>query len=125
MAHCDEALIRIAQAIFAYRDNNNGYNPPSLETLVETSAVSPWDLVCPASAFAVGQCSYVFCGGGLQGWVPGEIILAYDKTPCHKERRNVLFADGKVKRLSEKWFDKAIQKDNEIREQFELHRAAF
>ena len=114
MGHCDEALKKISSAIIAYQQVNENQNPPTLENLINKE-LTVWDLVCPVSPFSAGECSYVYRGEDLNGSVPEEMILAYDKQPWHKGRRNILFADGSVQRPPEKVFTSFIKKDNEMR----------
>ena len=114
MGHCDEALKKIGSAIIAYQQANENQNPASLEKLTDNK-LTVWELVCPASPFSAGECSYVYRGEDLNGSVPEEMILAYDKQPWHKGRRNILFADGSVRRPPEKVFTSFIKKDNEMR----------
>lgn len=117
MAHCEDSLRKIWQAIGAFQNENAGANPDGLEDLLGSQRLSAWDLVCPTSADAVGQCSYAYRGGDLDKSAAGKMILAYDKEPLHKGRRNILFADGRVDRPKEKTFFKAIEEDNQRREE--------
>ena len=48
------------------------------------------------------------------------MILAYDKQPWHKGRRNVLFANGQVTRPTEPDFRKAVATDNRLRRDLSL-----
>ncbi len=118
MSHCDDALRKIGQAIRDYQKVNDDRNPPSLETLVESEILSPWDLVCPASTFGVGECSYEYRGADLESWADPKMIIAYDKQANHKGRRNILFAKGNVDRLPERVFEKFLKKDDQLRQQF-------
>jgi len=120
MAHCDETLKKIGRIIFDYQKNNEGKNPPDLQTLVDLDILSPWDLVCPASSFGVGQCSYEYRGADLYSGLPKDLILAYDKQPGHKGRRNILFANGDVSRPPEKIFHKHLSQDNKLRQKLSL-----
>ena len=120
MPHCDEGLRIIGRALVAYQKSSQGQNPVRLEVLVEADLVSPWALVCPAGPFGVGECSYVYRGGDLSILTPDKMVVAYDKGPWHKQRRNILFADGQVKRLVEDKFEKTIVHDNQFREQLQL-----
>ncbi|MBN1763857.1 MAG: hypothetical protein JW860_01250 [Sedimentisphaerales bacterium] len=119
MSICDEALKRVYQAIEAYREQN-GHNPMELQELVDSELLSPWDLVCPASSFGVGECSYIYRGRGLESAYPGELILVCDKSPWHKGRRNILFANGSIQRPPEKIFQSALEKDNRLRREYDL-----
>ena len=124
MAHCDEGLKEIYQAISQYQERNEGAYPPNLEVLVENELLSPWLLVCPASEFGVGECSYIYRGADLPSDLSRDavkdIILVYDKKPWHKKRRNMLFADGQVQRPPENICEKFIKKDNRVRESLDL-----
>lgn len=115
MAICDEALERIGKAIGSYRKENDDQMPETLATLIESKAITPWDLVCPVSPFSVGDSSYVYRGDDMPGYPPAEMIIAHDKIACHKGRRNILFASGKVKRPPERLFESMVRKDNELR----------
>ena len=114
MPHCDDGLKEIGEAIRAYR-LEKGRNPLELQELVEAGVISPWLLVCPASDAAVGECWYVYRGGDLEGRIPGDMVIAYDREPVHKYRRNILFAHGGVGRVPEGIFEKAIRTDNRLR----------
>ena len=120
MAHCDEALTRIGKAITAYQEKFAHQNPPDLQTLIDNQSITPWDLVCPVSPFEFGQCPYIYRGGDLDADAPPKMILAYDKLPCHKGRRNVLFTDGKIIRPPEKLFQSFIRQDNQLRRELNL-----
>jgi prepilin-type processing-associated H-X9-DG protein len=120
MAHCEDGLKKIWRAIRDYQKENSGQGPARLEDFLETKALTVWDLVCPTSADSVGQCSYVYRGCDLEQGAPAKMIMAYDKEPLHKGRRNILFADGRVGRPKETIFLKAIEEDNRYREQFGL-----
>jgi len=115
MAHCDEALRRIGRAIENYQQNCTDRNPIKLEELIENGLLNQWDLICPVSKEGPGECSYEYRGDDLYGGVPKEMVVAYDKRPCHKGRRNILFASGQVSRQPEKIFQKSIEKDNQLR----------
>lgn len=116
MPHCDEALVTLGQAIAAYRQAHDGANPPDLPAAAEAFGLTPWALVCPASSDGVGDCSYVFRGLDLPEGAAKQMIVAHDKQPLHKGRRNILYADGTVKRFLEDDFLKAVDKDNRLRE---------
>ena len=120
MAHCEDGLKKIWAAILAYRDEHAGKGPAELEVFLESRVLTVWDLVCPTSSDTVGQCSYVYRGCDLEKGMPGKMILAYDKEPLHKGRRNILFVDGRVERPKEKTFLQAIEKDNEYRSEYGL-----
>ena len=120
MAHCDEALVRIGKGIRQYQAEHEGENPATLEELIGHNGLTAWDLVCPAGSANIGESSYVYRGSDLYAYVPDEMILAYDLEPWHKGRRNILFADGSVKRPLEEAFAKAIEKDNQCRRSLEL-----
>lgn len=126
MGHCDEALKKIGRAVVAYQRNNDGANPATLAILLEVSDLTAWDFVCPAGGYGPGESSYIYRGDDLCADLPDadEMILAYDRSACHKGRRNVLFADGAARRPTEQNFEKAIEKDNQIRRQFGLAKKA-
>ncbi|MBI9019015.1 MAG: hypothetical protein JEZ07_17325 [Phycisphaerae bacterium] len=120
MAHCDEALRLIYIAIKQYQDDNQGKNPESLQHLVDLELITPWELVCPVSPYAVGDSSFGYRGADLDSRAPKELILAFDKRAVHNQRRNVLTADGQIQNPPEGVFDQMIKKDNEIRQKKEL-----
>ena len=120
MSHCDEGLRRIGRALAKYQQQQDGCNPSQLEELLEMSELAPWDFICPVSRDAVGQCSYTYRGSDLTIGADPKMIIAYDKLPLHRNRRNILFPGGKVKRPTESQFEKAIARDNELRLQHGL-----
>ncbi len=115
MSHCDENLARIGEALKRYLKENEDRYPATLQELVDRDYISAWDLVCPVSPFAVGECPYYYRGEGLYTGIPREMVIAYDKQPVHKGRRNILFADGKLQRPPEGVFESHIRKDNKLR----------
>jgi len=120
MAHCEDNLKAIYDSLLQWREAHAGAFPKSLSDLAEAGGLSPWLLVCPAEGSAIGSCSYVWRGGDLGDDADGEMILAYDKTPCHKGRRNILFADGRMERHPEAKFDKLLERDNHLRTELNL-----
>ena len=119
MAHCDDALREIYRALQVYQRTHAGANPPDLRTLIDTQGLSPWLLVCPAGGGDFTGSSYVYRGADLTADVPGNmmgtLIIAYDRQPWHRHRRNILFADGQVRRPRTADFTEAIRRDNECR----------
>lgn len=116
MAHCDNALEAIGRAIVLYQQNNDGSNPPNFKILLEQSEeLTAWEFICPVSCEPVGRTSYVYRGCDLDAGASAEMVLAYDRAAVHKGRRNILFADGAVTRPKEAGFEKAIERDNELR----------
>lgn len=124
MAHCDDGLRKIYRAIRAFQKDNDGKNPLRLEDLLDASELTAWDLVCPTSDDAVGQCSYAYRGSDLDDAAPSHLILAHDKKPLHKGRRNILFVDGRLIRPHENNFQKAITADNTYRKQMGIPTAS-
>ena len=124
MGHCDDSLRKIGRAIFAYQKSHN-QNPASLEILLENEALTAWDLICPVGPESIGECSYVYRGDDLYPYAPDEMILAYDKHPFHKGRRNLLFANGQVHRPPEPAFLKALDYDNQFRRELGLTEKPF
>jgi prepilin-type processing-associated H-X9-DG protein len=115
LAHCDDTLRKIGLALAAWQRGHDGGNPSALEDLVGTDNLTAWDLVCPAGHYNVGECSYLYRGGDLNADAPAELIIAYDKDPVHKNRRNVLFADGHVERFPDNVLERFLKRDNAIR----------
>ena len=120
MPHCDDSLKKIGQAIKKYQMENDGDYPATLEKLEDGYGLTSWDFICPAGSDSVGQCSYTYRGCDLFAKLPRKMIVAYDKLALHKGRRNILYADGSVYRPSEKDFQKAIDLDNDYRQQYGL-----
>jgi len=116
MAHCEENLQEIYQGLLRYRAEHGGAMPASLEELAQQKYVTLWALVCPANHYPIGESSYVFRGADWPGAGTGKLILVYDKNAVHRDRRNILFGDGRMDRIPERLIDKAIRNDNEERE---------
>lgn len=121
MSHCDDALRAIGRAILKYQIGNHGCNPPDFKTLLRsTDELTAWQFICPVCPEPVGRTSYVYRGPDLDSDAPAEMILAYDRSPVHKGRRNILFVDGSVRRPTEPDFEKAIDRDNQLRQELDL-----
>ena len=121
MPHCDDALRAIGQAILLYQQNNRGRNPPSFKVLLsEADELTAWQFICPVGPEPIGRTSYVYRGADLDCHASAEMILAYDRSPVHKGRRNVLFADGRVTRPTEVDFEKNVARDNQLRGELNL-----
>ncbi len=115
MAHCDEGLKQISEAIKAWQKEHQGEYPDSLETLVEAGVITLWELVCPASDYGPGENAYAWRGSGMRDEHPWELMLVYCKQPRHKGRRNIMLKNGRVERLPERVFESMIKNDNELR----------
>ncbi len=120
MAHCEDNLKAIYDALCRWREGREDASPASLHDLVEARSLSLWVLICPAEGSAIGECSYVWRGGDLGKADDENLILAYDKKACHKGRRNILFADGRIERHPEAKFDKLLERDNRLRSELGL-----
>lgn len=120
MAHCDDALRQIWEALQAYRDAHAGTAAADLQVATTAAGLTPWVLVCPASRDSVGDCSYVYRGADLPAVDEQAFVVAYCRAALHKGRRNVLFADGSQQRLDDDAFEAAIARDNERREEYGL-----
>ncbi len=120
MSHCDDNLKKIYDALKVYQEQHEGKNPSDLLKLENTEGLTAWDFVCPANGTGMGETPWVWRGGDLDANATGAFILAYDAKPVHKGRRNVLFADGVIKRPPEHFLKKALAKDNEIRQTYGL-----
>ncbi len=120
MSHCDDSLRKIYNVLQTYQQNHDGKNPACLLDLIEDSELNVWDFVCPNCDVPVGQSSYIYRGEDLDQSAKKEMILAYDKNPVHKGRRNILFVNGEVLRPPESVFESAIRKDNACRESLGL-----
>ena len=92
-------------------------NPTLLTDLIFTQDLAAELLICPGTEDEAGGCSYIYRGADLNSSAGAEMILAYDKMNIHGAVRNVLFADGTVKTLSEEEFAQVIGRDNELRSQ--------
>lgn len=115
MPHCEDNLKEIYDALLQWRESHAGAFPMNLLQLANENDLSPWLLVCPAEGSAIGQCSYAWRGGDLGNVDDPTLILAYDHRPCHKGRRNILLADGRVERHPEAKFEKLLERDNRLR----------
>jgi len=113
---CQSNLSAVGRSVGMYANEYKGEMPPTLETLFDTEGLSPLSLLCPSSGDVSGDNSYIYRGEDLPVNAPGEMIVAYDKYENHLgECRNVLFYDSSVRRLEEFEFERAIERDNEIR----------
>ena len=118
---CASQLKGISSAIVLHQNDHQGNNPAKLEDLIETADIQPSLLVCPLSDDDVGQCSYIYRGSDLNASADSNLILAHDKAQNHPGgSRNVLFADGHINRITQEYFQSALDKDNEIRRKMGL-----
>ncbi len=115
---CAEQLNAISQAIQTYQADHDGFNPPTLETLVTLDMISSGLLTCPGSDDQMGGSSYIYRGGDLTNKVRSSMILAYDKPENHSDHiLNVLYSDGRVMKYDESEFWHLIEEDNELRKE--------
>lgn len=120
MSHCDDNLKKIYAALLIWQEEHAGQNPPEILDLEGTAGLTAWDFICPASDAGIGSSPWGYRGHDLYSGAPAEMVLAFDKKPVHKGRRNVLFADGSMMRPPEKLFQSIIDKDNRLRQQLQL-----
>ena len=121
MSHCDDNLKKVYEALLIWQNEHEGQNPPEILDLKGIGGLTAWDFICPVSNAGIGTCPWDYRGGDLYMGVASEMILAHDKDPVHKGRRNVLFADGSMTRLPEKLFQSLVDKDNRFRLQIGLN----
>jgi len=112
---CANNMIQIGKAILFYANDNHGYCPPDLPTLIASQSLAPALFVCPddkvkpppanltaqqAAAWVNANSSYLYVGAGVRmGDHPSRILL-YEKDQNHGEGMNILFINGNVD-----WFD--------------------
>jgi prepilin-type processing-associated H-X9-DG protein len=118
---CASQMTEIGKAMRVYRDKNQGAYPPELSILVPQAGLDSKNLVCPSSEDKSPD-FYVYRGADLKMLDELELIVVHDIAGNHltNDARNVLFADGRVQKLSEDEFECAIAKDNQIRRASEL-----
>jgi len=136
-SQCESNLSNIGRAMALYADKNQNHFPPTLEILLETKKLVPMNLVCPSSGDHEGQCSYIYRGNDLNAnnlpvmsvtQDKAAMVVAYDKYRNHDGKmRHVLYVDryvypgnNWVERMTEEYFQKAIEIDNQLRCQIGL-----
>ena len=113
--HCQSNMRRIGYALQAYAHDHGGQFPDRLGTLIRTTDIQPWALVCDATGDqsstapttqavaddvdAGRNVSYTYLGGGLTAAAPADTVLLYEPLKNHGNRMNVLLADGSVEWL--------------------------
>ncbi len=114
---CASQLNAIGKACYMYMNDHDGMMPPNLEILIETAELNPKIFICPCSGNKKEQNSFIYRGADLKKDSSSAFVVAYDKkTNRHKNGvRNILFADGHVKKYSEEVFAENIAWDNELR----------
>jgi len=117
---CAANLSGIGKAISVYRNDHQGAYPQDLSTLVKEVDLPPEVLICPSAESEEKTKSYIYRGVDLKGQERPEWIVLHDKAGNHHNVRNVLFADGHVNKLKMAEFQKAIEKDNQIRREIGL-----
>ena len=140
---CGMNLKAIGSHFSAYQVDCNNSNPQSLVRLVEYSGLSKSKLICPTCvADEVYSSSYVYRGNDLNGNMPKDMVLAYERYPNHKTNfeenipqkilkfltfnstskkyRHVLFSGNTVRYLTEVEFLRYIEEDNKIRKSLSL-----
>jgi hypothetical protein len=93
--------------LFRYADAHNGQYPPDLPALVDGNYLDSADwLLDPSDTqpVPVGQrgvkCSYEYVGPTPKS-TPRDTMVAYSRKGIYPERRNVLYADGEIRWVSE------------------------
>jgi len=125
---CLTNLRQLHMACIFYQDDNNQQFPPDLKTLrdSEYEYVSDNDLICPARRNTPDQIPYVYCGAGLVGEIPDQLIIIYEPFANHDgDARNVLFGDGHVERVKEDKFLSLIWQDLQLRREKGLPELPF
>ena len=117
---CASQLAAIGRTLDLYHSDFRGANPPNLPVLIETADLVPKMFVCPSSGDIEGDYSYIYRGADLTKSAPPKMILAHDRFGNHNDIRQVLFADGNVKKMHEQAFHATITRDNELRREMSL-----
>ena len=113
---CAAQLRDCAVAMFEYQNEHDDKMPPDLKTLVDQTDFVEEMLICPSTPD--DKQSYIYRGGDLDSTADRQMILMYEKPQNHQGQiRNVLFADGHVEDMTEEKFQRALQRDNELRKQ--------
>lgn len=117
---CSSRLKSIATSVVMYANDFNGRFPSTLESLAaENFLETPWPdemFQCPAVCPHTQYSDYVYRGNDLRDYDSAYMILAYDRQNNHPNgMRNVAFADGHVKTMTEEDFLAAIEQDNAYR----------
>jgi hypothetical protein len=102
-----DKLHNIFLGLFRYADAHNGQYPPDLPALVDGNYLDSADwLLDPSDTqpVPVGQrgvkCSYEYVGPTPKS-TPRDTMVAYSRKGIYPERRNVLYADGEIRWVSE------------------------
>ena len=112
-------LRRINGALQRYSYNHQGRFPKKLSELYPDYIKDLKVLTCPASKTEIskkeeidGKTGYEYFGANLTTNSFPERVIVADKKGNHKDGRNVLFVNGKVKWVSEEEFQKLLNKSN-------------
>lgn len=115
---CAANLNGIGKAIVMYRTEHEDAFPPKLEVLISSV---PWKMLrCPAvdekmprelSAEQYKRCDYFYLApSGVPADVPGDSLMVCDLRGYHDDVRNVVYAPGNVRRLTEVEFQAELAK---------------
>ncbi len=124
-AACLSQLHQLGVAITMYQNEYTQQFPPDLKTLLDAGYeyVSDNDLTCPAAP--TGQGAYIYRGAGLTSDVNGRLVIIYEPATPPNGQRNVLFALGNVKRVTEDKFSVLMQQDLQLRREQGLPELPF
>lgn len=108
---CPSSLSQIGCAILLYSNENNGFCPPDLATLIPTQGQTEEVLHCPTSP---GKPAYIYTASGQHlRDLDNNAVVCFEPKECHDgDGSNVLFGDGHVEFIPEREAD-------EIRRQFD------
>ena len=116
---CSFNLRRINGALQRYSYNHQGRFPKKLSELYPDYIKDLKVLTCPASKTEISKkeeidekTGYEYFGANLTTNSFPERVIVADKKGNHKDGRNVLFVNGKVKWVSEEEFQKLLNKSN-------------
>ena len=107
---CGGNLNAIGNSIAAYWAENQGAYPRDLDVLVRQGLVAKTMLRCPGGE-GNRRCDYFYLApSGDAAAVPDDLLVACDLRGNHRDVRNVMYASGSVKRLTEVEFQAELAK---------------
>jgi hypothetical protein len=108
-------LKHIGAALYEYQKKNKGKFPPDIKSLL--SSPNLYSLKGIPYVTNTDICNYEYRGVDLNielDRMDPRMVLVYDREP-YEQGRNVLFSDLHVELLSEKDFQKVLERDNMLR----------
>jgi len=111
---CSSNMRQMGPGVLLYANDHRGKYPPDLGTLVTDADINPEVFLCPtadhpqpppdvmrdpkkAAAWVNENAAYVYLGANMNGNMPAERILIYEKPENHEQQgMNLLFNDGHV-----------------------------